>query len=71
MSKDIVEMEAAEAYRLVLYQVVRWLEHSVDPKNSRVFFVTASPTHTESAPDLTLTCIIVIINPASRFITSW
>jgi hypothetical protein len=48
--------------------VVRWLEHSVDPKNSRVFFVTASPTHTESAPDLTLTCII---NPASRFITSW
>ena len=48
MSKDIVEMEAEEAYRLVLYQVVRWLENNVDPKNSRVFFVTASPTHTNS-----------------------
>lgn len=48
MSKDIVEMKAEEAYRLVLYQVVRWLEHNVDPKNSRVFFVTASPTHTDS-----------------------
>ncbi|GJN22877.1 hypothetical protein PR202_gb10482 [Eleusine coracana subsp. coracana] len=48
MSKDIVEMEAEEAYRLVLYQVVRWVEHNVDPKNSRVFFVTASPTHTDS-----------------------
>ena len=47
MSKDIVEMQAEEAYRLVLYQVVRWLEHNVDPKNSRVFFVTASPTHEE------------------------
>ncbi|GJM97052.1 hypothetical protein PR202_ga13948 [Eleusine coracana subsp. coracana] len=48
MSKDIVEMDAEEAYRLVLYQVVRWVEHNVDPKNSRVFFVTASPTHTDS-----------------------
>uniref|UniRef100_J3LU52 Trichome birefringence-like C-terminal domain-containing protein n=1 Tax=Oryza brachyantha TaxID=4533 RepID=J3LU52_ORYBR len=45
MSKDIVEMEAEEAYRLVLHQVVRWVEHNVDPKNARVFFVTASPTH--------------------------
>ena len=41
------EMKAAEAYRLVLYQVVRWLELNADPKNSRAFFVTASPTHTE------------------------
>lgn len=46
-SKDVVEMKAEEAYRLVLYQVVRWLERNVDPKSSRVFFVTASPTHTE------------------------
>ncbi|CAN6303019.1 unnamed protein product [Urochloa humidicola] len=48
MSKDVVEMKAAEAYRLVLYQVVRWLERNADPKNSRAFFVTASPTHTDS-----------------------
>ena len=47
LSKDIVEMKAAEAYRLVLHQVVRWLELNADPKNSRAFFVTASPTHTE------------------------
>lgn len=45
MSKDIVEMEAAEAYRLVLHQVTRWLEGNVDPKSARVFFVTASPSH--------------------------
>ncbi|KAM3279400.1 hypothetical protein ACQJBY_046634 [Aegilops geniculata] len=45
MSKDIVEMGAEEAYRLVLHQVVRWLDGNVDPKRSRVFFVTASPTH--------------------------
>jgi hypothetical protein len=46
-SKDIVEMKSEEAYRLVLYQVVRWLERNVDANKSRVFFVTASPTHTE------------------------
>ncbi|XP_066365333.1 probable xylan O-acetyltransferase 11 [Miscanthus floridulus] len=46
-SKDIVEMKSEEAYRLVLYQVVRWLERNVDAKKSRVFFVTASPTHTQ------------------------
>jgi hypothetical protein len=45
MSKDIVEMEAEEAYRLVLHQVTRWLERNVDPKSARVFFVTTSPTH--------------------------
>nr|ACF84210.1 unknown [Zea mays] len=46
-SKDIVEMKSEEAYRLVLHQVVRWLERNVDPGKSRVFFVTASPTHTD------------------------
>ncbi|XP_040378317.1 protein trichome birefringence-like 33 [Oryza brachyantha] len=51
MSKDIVEMEAEEAYRLVLHQVVRWVEHNVDPKNARVFFVTASPTHASGGED--------------------
>ncbi|KAG8061505.1 hypothetical protein GUJ93_ZPchr0003g18232 [Zizania palustris] len=51
MSKDIVEMETEEAYRLVLYQVVRWLESNVDPKTVRVFFVTASPTHAGSGDD--------------------
>lgn len=30
-SKDIVEMKSEEAYRLVLHQVVRWLERNVDP----------------------------------------
>jgi hypothetical protein len=48
LSKAIVEMEAEDAYRLVLHQVVRWLDTNMDPKKSRVFFVTASPTHTNS-----------------------
>uniref|UniRef100_A0A0E0C8G9 Trichome birefringence-like C-terminal domain-containing protein n=1 Tax=Oryza meridionalis TaxID=40149 RepID=A0A0E0C8G9_9ORYZ len=48
MSKDIVEMEREEAYRLVLHQVTRWLERNVDPKSARVFFVTASPTHVDA-----------------------
>ena len=48
MSKAMVEMEAEEAYRLVLHQVVRWVDTNMDPKKSRVFFVTASPTHTNS-----------------------
>uniref|UniRef100_A0ACD5X8Z5 Uncharacterized protein n=1 Tax=Avena sativa TaxID=4498 RepID=A0ACD5X8Z5_AVESA len=48
LSKAIVEMEAEDAYRLVLHQVVRWLDANMDPKKSRVFFVTASPTHTNS-----------------------
>uniref|UniRef100_A0A0D3GU57 Uncharacterized protein n=1 Tax=Oryza barthii TaxID=65489 RepID=A0A0D3GU57_9ORYZ len=43
MSKDIVEMEAEEAYRLVLHQVTRWLERNVDPKSARVFFVKTTP----------------------------
>lgn len=45
MSKDIVEMPAEEAYRLVLHQVANWLDANVDPSKSRVLFVTASPTH--------------------------
>lgn len=45
-SKDIVEMETEEAYGMVLNAVVKWVEKNMNPKTSRVFFVTMSPTHT-------------------------
>lgn len=47
-SKDIVEMETEEAYGMVLNAVVKWVEKNMNPKTSRVFFVTMSPTHTTS-----------------------
>ncbi|GJN22876.1 hypothetical protein PR202_gb10481 [Eleusine coracana subsp. coracana] len=47
-NKDIIEMETEEAYGMVLGAVLKWVESNMDPKNSRVFFVTMSPTHTRS-----------------------
>jgi len=45
-NKDIVEMETEEAYGMVLNAVLKWVENNMNPKTSRVFFVTMSPTHT-------------------------
>jgi hypothetical protein len=39
-------METEEAYGMVLGAVMKWVESNMNPKNSRVFFVTMSPTHT-------------------------
>lgn len=39
-------METEEAYGMVLNAVVKWVENNMNPRNSRVFFVTMSPTHT-------------------------
>uniref|UniRef100_A0ACD5WF79 Uncharacterized protein n=1 Tax=Avena sativa TaxID=4498 RepID=A0ACD5WF79_AVESA len=47
-SKDISEMETEEAYGMVLNAVVKWAENNMNPRNSRAFFVTMSPTHTRS-----------------------
>lgn len=47
-SKDISEMETEEAYGMVLNAVVKWVENNMNPRNSRAFFVTMSPTHTRS-----------------------
>jgi hypothetical protein len=45
-NKDIIEMETEDAYGMVLKAVLKWVEGNMDPKTSRVFFVTMSPTHT-------------------------
>ncbi|KAM0912451.1 hypothetical protein ACQ4PT_012796 [Festuca glaucescens] len=47
-SKDIIEMETEDAYGMVLNAVVKWVENNMNPRNSRAFFVTMSPTHTRS-----------------------
>ncbi|RCV40239.1 hypothetical protein SETIT_9G036900v2 [Setaria italica] len=47
-NKDIIEMETEDAYGMVLKAVLKWVESNMDPKTSRVFFVTMSPTHTRS-----------------------
>lgn len=39
-------METEDAYGMVLKAVLKWVEGNMDPKTSRVFFVTMSPTHT-------------------------
>jgi len=39
-------METEEAYGMVLNAVLKWVESNMNPKTSRVFFVTMSPTHT-------------------------
>jgi len=39
-------METEEAYGMVLNAVLKWVENNMNPKTSRVFFVTMSPTHT-------------------------
>uniref|UniRef100_N1QS84 Trichome birefringence-like C-terminal domain-containing protein n=1 Tax=Aegilops tauschii TaxID=37682 RepID=N1QS84_AEGTA len=47
-NKDIKEMETEDAYGMVLNAVAKWVENNMDPKSSRAFFVTMSPTHTQS-----------------------
>ncbi|CAD6207304.1 unnamed protein product [Miscanthus lutarioriparius] len=47
-NKDIIEMETEDAYGMVLNAVLKWVESNMNPKTSRVFFVTMSPTHTRS-----------------------
>ncbi|XP_038980255.1 protein trichome birefringence-like 33 [Phoenix dactylifera] len=47
--KYIRLMNAQDAYRLVLKSMVSWLENSMDPQKTRVFFTTMSATHFRSA----------------------
>ncbi|KAJ6812458.1 protein trichome birefringence-like 1 [Iris pallida] len=46
--KDIVEMETEDAYRLALRRMVKWVEKNMDRNNTRVFFVSMSPSHERS-----------------------
>ncbi|KAL6509355.1 hypothetical protein OROGR_022665 [Orobanche gracilis] len=43
--KDIVEVPTDDAYRMAMKSLVKWIEKNVDPKRTRVFFTTMSPTH--------------------------
>ncbi|KAL3717955.1 hypothetical protein ACJRO7_003139 [Eucalyptus globulus] len=46
--KDFVELSTEDAYRIALKSMVRWTQKNMDPKKTRVFFVTMSPLHTKS-----------------------
>ncbi|OVA02802.1 PMR5 N-terminal domain [Macleaya cordata] len=46
--KDIIEMETEDAYRMAMKSMLKWVEKNVDPKKSRVFFTSMSPSHGRS-----------------------
>ncbi|XP_072958804.1 protein trichome birefringence-like 33 [Typha angustifolia] len=45
----VKDMEMSKAYRVVLKRMVDWVEKNMDPRKTRVFFTTMSPTHWKSA----------------------
>lgn len=46
--KDITELTTEVAYRLAMKSMVKWVKKNMDPKKSRVFFTSMSPTHSKS-----------------------
>ncbi|GLT31516.1 hypothetical protein SLA2020_062490 [Shorea laevis] len=46
--KEIVELMTEDAYRMAMKSMVRWVGKNMDPKNTRVFFTSMSPTHGKS-----------------------
>ncbi|CAN4095750.1 unnamed protein product [Withania somnifera] len=46
--KDIVEVSIEEAYRMAMKSMLRWIKKNMDPRKSRVFFTSMSPTHQKS-----------------------
>ncbi|KAK9913785.1 hypothetical protein M0R45_037594 [Rubus argutus] len=47
-AKDIVEVPTADAYRMAMKSMVRWVRRNMDPKKTRVFFTSMSPSHAKS-----------------------
>ncbi|KAF3675616.1 Protein trichome birefringence-like 33 [Capsicum annuum] len=43
--KDIVEVSTEEAYGMAMKSMLRWIKRNMDPKKTRVFFTSMSPTH--------------------------
>ncbi|KAM0941219.1 putative PMR5 domain, PC-Esterase [Dioscorea sansibarensis] len=43
--EEMTKMEAEDAYRMGLKELVEWVEKNMDPRKTRVFFVTMSPSH--------------------------
>ncbi|KAG6487776.1 hypothetical protein ZIOFF_056380 [Zingiber officinale] len=44
-TKKVAEMKTEEAYRLALRWMRKWVGQNVDPRGSRTFLVSMSPTH--------------------------
>ncbi|KAL6541635.1 Protein trichome birefringence-like 33 [Orobanche gracilis] len=43
--KDIVKLPTEEAYGMALKSMLRWVKKNMDPKRTRVFFTSMSPSH--------------------------
>ncbi|KZV25988.1 protein trichome birefringence-like 33 [Dorcoceras hygrometricum] len=46
--KDIVELPTEEAYSLAMESMLEWCNKHMDPKKTRVFFISMSPSHKKS-----------------------
>ncbi|XP_021769247.1 protein trichome birefringence-like 33 [Chenopodium quinoa] len=45
---EIEEPSTEDAYRLGMKSMLKWVERNMDPKKTRVFFTSMSPTHAKS-----------------------
>ncbi|KAL6545122.1 Protein trichome birefringence-like 33 [Orobanche hederae] len=43
--KDIVKLPTEEAYGMAMKSMLRWVKKNMDPKGTRVFFTSMSPSH--------------------------
>ncbi|PIN00922.1 hypothetical protein CDL12_26573 [Handroanthus impetiginosus] len=43
--KDIVMLPTEDAYRMAMKSMLRWVKKNMDPKKTRVFFTSMSPSH--------------------------
>ncbi|KAI4306499.1 hypothetical protein L6164_029771 [Bauhinia variegata] len=46
--KEIVEISTEDAYRMAMKSMLRWVKLNMDPKKTRVFFTSMSPSHGKS-----------------------
>ncbi|XP_022995816.1 protein trichome birefringence-like 33 isoform X1 [Cucurbita maxima] len=45
---DMVELPTKDAYRMAMNSMLRWVRKNMDPKKTRVFFTSMSPSHGKS-----------------------
>ncbi|KAL0299328.1 UNVERIFIED_CONTAM: protein trichome birefringence-like 33 [Sesamum radiatum] len=46
--KEIVQLPTEDAYRMAMKSMLRWVKKNMDPKKTRVFFTSMSPSHGKS-----------------------
>ncbi|GLT78898.1 hypothetical protein SLA2020_504160 [Shorea laevis] len=46
--KETVEVTIEDAYRMAMRSTLRWVRKNMDPKKTRIFFTSMSPTHAKS-----------------------